>query len=358
MNAKERVLAAFEHRMTDRPPIYPVITYVSLVKLLGKTLSDAWTDPELAYEALYKGWETFGFDGFEVPAVRNEKIPTKMEDGILYILDSEGEKISYFPTPDDFPVDLKPAKVYEYEEILKMHIPTCEELLESGQFDLARKLVERIGGRAFLSGHASDQTFNALVSHRGANNALMDAIEEPELVHQAHELFTKKSIEKAKAYASIGMDAIYIGDAWSSASVISPAMFKEFCVPYYRMAVKEIHKLGLKVYLHICGNSAPILEHMASTGVDGIEPLDPLGGVSLSDARDRVGKVVALKGGINTLTLLNGTPEEVEAETRQCLELFRGVPGYIFGTGDDIPRDVSVENMKRMCETVRAFQNG
>ena len=42
-----------------------------------------------------------------------------------------------------------------------------------------------------------------------------------------------------------------------------------------------MHKMGLKIYLHICGNSNPILEMMASTGVDAIEPLDPLGGVRL-----------------------------------------------------------------------------
>lgn len=356
MTSRERVLAALEHKQTDRPPIYPVMTFVPFAKLLGKTVSDVLTNYELTYEILYRAWEEFGFDGFEIPTFGSTgKIKTVEENGILYTLDSDGNKDSYFPDRNSFPVPVRKAKVWEYDELLAMPLRSCDELLASGVFDLPGELIGRIAGRAFLSGHCAGQTFNSLVDFRGAENAFSDCFDSPELVHQAHSLFTRQTIEKAKAFAKIGADAIYIGDAWSSASVISPGMFEEFCLPYYRLAAEEIHRLGLKVYLHICGNSSPILELMADTGVDAIEPLDPLGGVSLADARNRVGRRVALKGGINTLTLLNGTPDEVEAETRACMEICKDLPGYLFGTGDDIPRDAPVENIRRMCDTVRAY---
>ena len=69
MTAKERVIAALEHRPTDRPPIFPVVTFEPMVKVMGKTLADAWIDPQLMYDALYAGWEAFGFDGFEIPGL-------------------------------------------------------------------------------------------------------------------------------------------------------------------------------------------------------------------------------------------------------------------------------------------------
>lgn len=124
--------------------------------------------------------------------------------------------------------------------------------------------------------------------------------------------------------------------------------YREFCLPYHRQAAAAFHKLGVKVYLHICGNAAPLLEMMADTGVDAIEPLDPLGGVDLADAKRRVGHRVALKGGINTITLLRGTPEAVAEEVRQCIKAAAEGGGYLVGSGDDIPRDAPPENIEAM----------
>ena len=52
---------------------------------------------------------------------------------------------------------------------------------------------------------------------------------------------------------------------------------------------------------------------LADTGAHAVEPLDPLGGVSVADAKRRIGGRVALMGGVNTLTLAHGTPEEVKS---------------------------------------------
>ena len=358
MTAIERVTAALEQRPTDRPPIFPVVTFEPLIKVMGKTLADAWIDPRLMYDALYAGWETFGFDGFEIPVWGYKKRDWVEEDGILYLLNEDGSKKYYFTDPNQNPVKVDRTKrVMSYEEILGRPIKTCDELLAEGNFEQARELVRKIDGRAFLTGHSADQTFNSLVGCRGAENALMDPFDEPELVHQAFEHFTLQSIEKAKAFKEIGMDGIYIGDAWSSCSCISPDIFEEFCVPYYRMAADAIHEMGLKACLHICGNTTPILEMMAATGVDSLEPLDPLGGVKLEDVKDRLGGTVGLKGGINTLTVLNGTVQQVVEETQSCLDLMGTVPGYIFSAGDDIPPHSSIENIMAMCDTVRNYRN-
>lgn len=359
MDSKQRVIAAFERRPTDRPPIFPVVTLVHAAKLIGKSISEIGLEPRLAYDALYKAWEVYGFDGFEIPALDEfplfaEKLHPLWENETLYFVDDAQNKCYYFQDLNDQPIKLN-NRVYSYEEIFAQPVRSCEELLDGGFMDPVRDLIQRVDGRAFLAGHVPGQTFNSLVAYRGSNQTMLDIYDDPDLVFQSFELFNRRTLELAKAFAAVGIDAIYIGDAWSSASIISPAQFEEFCLPYYKRMAGQIHEMGLKAYLHICGNSKPILEKMAQTGVDAIEPLDPLGGVRLDDARDRVGNLVALKGGVNTLTLLSGTADEVERETRECLEIFRDVPGYIFGTGDDIPRDSPVENVLRMCDTVRAY---
>ncbi len=360
MNAVERVTAAMELKPVDRPPVFPVVTFMHASRVSGHKVSQIILNPPLAYDTLYDAWELYKFDGFEVPAydefpVFDQPLVGKNIGGMLYLVDKNtGEPVSRFPDEDDQDLRINPARV-PLAQIPALKYLTADELLAKGYMDGARDLAKRINGRAFLAGHAPGQTMNPLVSLRGSENALFDLIDSPQQVHEAMQHFTLQSIEVGKAFARIGFQGIYIGDAWASASVISPQLFEEFCLPRYRQASDAFHALGLKVYLHICGNSAPLFDLMAATGVDAIEPLDPLGGVKLEDAKARLGGRICLKGGINTLTLLNGTVEQVREETRRCLELFRNQPGYIFGTGDDIPRDAPVENVLAMCREVQGF---
>lgn len=362
MNAVERVTAAMECKPVDRPPVFPVITFMHASRVSGHKVSQVILNPPLNYDTLYAAWELYGFDGFEVAAYNEfpvfyEQLTGKYIDGMLHLVKKDtGEPVSRFPDEDDQDLWINPTRV-PLEQIPSLKYLTADELLEKGYMDGARDLAKRINRRAFLAGHAAGQTMNPLVALRGSETAIFDLLDSPELVHEAMKHFTLQSIEVGKAFARIGFQGIYMGDAWASASVISPQLFEEFCLPRYRQATDAFHALGMKVYLHICGNSAPLFDLMAATGVDAIEPLDPLGGVKLEDAKARLGGRVCLKGGINTLTLLNGTVEQVCNETRWCLELFRNQTGYIFGTGDDIPRDAPVENVLAMCRECKSFSN-
>ncbi|HBE77759.1 MAG TPA: hypothetical protein DDW65_08230 [Firmicutes bacterium] len=356
MNSKERIINAMELREVDRIPIFPVITFIHASRLLNKKVSEIVANPDLCYEALYRAWEYYGFDGFEVPALNEfvifqEKLKAEIYNDELRLVNNAG-KYLYKVSEDDTEIALEKLEM-EITAILNQGYPDKAQLINKGFMDPVYQLIKRINNRAFITGHAPGQTLNSLVKYRGSDQAIFDLLENPDLTHKLFNHFTDASIELGKAFAEVGADAIYIGDAWASASIISPAMFSEFCVPYYSKAAKAFHGMGLKVYLHICGNSAPILEMMADTGVDAIEPLDPLGGVKLSDAKQRVGNRVCLKGGISTLTLLNGKEEEIKKEVLESIEQAGKTPGFIFGTGDDIPRDAPVKSVKFMCELVK-----
>ncbi|KKK65702.1 hypothetical protein LCGC14_2971500, partial [marine sediment metagenome] len=146
------------------------------------------------------------------------------------------------------------------------------------------------------------------------------------------------ALEIAERLKVAPVDALYVGDPSSSASLISPQHFEEFCLPCFRLLCEELHKSDILIYIHICGNSKPILEMMADTGADCIEPLDPLGGVDVADAKRRVGGRVALMGGVNTLTLLEGTPPEaVYDESLACCRAGGSQGGYILAAGDMVP---------------------
>ena len=161
----------------------------------------------------------------------------------------------------------------------------------------------------------------------------------------------------AFALTEIGIDGLLLGDTFGG--VVGPNGFKEFFLPYFQRFVAEMRgRYGARcpiIYLHICGNSTRLLELMADTGVDCIEPLDPLGGVIVKDAKQRVGRRVALMGGVHTVKLAHGTLAEVEQDIQRCLH--EGAPGggYVLACGDMLPTETSREKVEAMLSAARSY---
>jgi MtaA/CmuA family methyltransferase len=190
---------------------------------------------------------------------------------------------------------------------------------------------------------------NTYTKFRGRERALMDLYERPDFVRAAFDMQTDTMIARAERLIGTGIDALYIGDPAASASLISPRHFEEFCLPAYRRFCRHFRETDILIYIHVCGNSQPILEMMADTGAHAVEPLDPLGGVSVEDAKRRIGKRVGLMGGVNTLTLSSGTAAQVRAEAVQkCRE--GGPFGYILAAGDMVPPGTPWENLQALVD--------
>ena len=356
MKAKERVRRALERKEPDRVPVFPVITALHAARATGIRYRDVVLNPWLNYEALLRAWRLYGFDGFEVGlASRLDKDISIVKKSGEEFLSKNGKLLARLQEYD-MPIQLEnEIPIKDEKDIEKIRIKTWKEYIQDGQAEPVKKVLEEVGEDAFIAGTAASQSMNFLVSMRGSQQALLDLIDNPELAHKIMELGTEISIQIGYALIEAGVDAIYIGDAWASSTIISPGQYKEFCFPYHKKATEAFHKKGTPVYLHICGNSMPILEYMAETEVDAIEPLDPLGGVDIAEVKRRVGDKVCLKGGVNTLTLLRGTPEDVMEEAKHCIESAGRGGGYILGSGDDIPTDAPVENVKAMVEAAKIY---
>lgn len=356
MKAKERVKRVLEKRIPDRVPVFPVITALHAARATGIKYRDIVLNPWLNYEALLRAWRLYGLDGFEVglaPMV-DKDVSIVKKNGEEFL--SKKGKLLARLQEHDMPISMEnEAPVKDERDIEKIRIKSWKEYIRDGQTEPVKRVLDEVGDDAFIAGVAASQSMNFLVSMRGSQQALLDLIDNPSLAHRIMELGTEISIQIGYALIETGVDAIYIGDAWASSTIISPRQYKEFCLPYHKKATEAFHKKGVPVYLHICGNSMPILEYMVETGVDAIEPLDPLGGVDIAEAKRRVGDKVCLKGGVNTLTLLKGTPEDVMREAKYCIEVAGKDGGYILGSGDDIPVEAPVENVKAMVEAAKIW---
>ena len=60
-------------------------------------------------------------------------------------------------------------------------------------------------------------------------------------------------------------------------------------------------------------------------------------------------------GNYSPVILARGSSEEARKETIRCLEEGAEGGGYILGTGDEVPPDAKLENMKVMVQTAKEW---
>ena len=222
------------------------------------------------------------------------------------------------------------------------------------QIDQIRQSRERVPD-FFVASGPGGLSMDPYTAMRGRTKAYEDLFLRPEFVQDVHKMILEAGIDNCERLLKTGIDAFYMGDAASSASLISPRHFEEFSLPAYQKFSEHFSGRNILFYLHVCGNSSPILELMAESGMHCIEPLDTLAGVSVEDAKRRVGDRVVLMGGVHTLILADGTPEEVRGEAvRCCLE--GGPDRYILASADMVPPGTSLENLKAMTNVASESQ--
>ena len=132
-------------------------------------------------------------------------------------------------------------------------------------------------------------------------------------------------------------DLLELGGGDASSSVISPALFDRFVVPFDAPLIAAAHQAGLRIVYHTCGGMMPILERIADMRPDAMETFTPrsMGGdADLGEAKRRVGQRVCMIGGFDQFHHFVGcTAGETRQAVRRCFEQ-AGPGGYVLAPSD------------------------
>ena len=187
---------------------------------------------------------------------------------------------------------------------------------------------------------------------------LMATASDPGLVAELVEFSVDYNLILAKEAVTRGVKIVYTGDdfAYNSGPLVSPRSFRKLFYPGLCKVVQGFKDLGLYVMKHTDGDIMSIIDMIIDSGIDCLDPLDPVAGMNLKAIKQKYGDRVALKGNVDCAqTLTFGTPEEVIAETRQCLR--DGAPGggYILSSSNTIHSSVKPENYLAMLDTLKHY---
>lgn len=142
---------------------------------------------------------------------------------------------------------------------------------------------EKVGDSKLIEGWIEGPCAEA-ADLRGINTLMIDFFDDPDFVRELFEFTLQLGIRFAREQVQAGVDIIGVGDA--AASLIGPQFYEQFVWPFEKRLVEELHAMGTRVRLHICGNICPLLEKIGKLECD-IVDLDFM--VPVDQARKAMG---------------------------------------------------------------------
>ena len=362
--------------MPDRVPVYPKIWLDLGAALTGTSFRDVIEDPFVAMEVIIKtglavkadGARLFHFPGRKTAVVEDKLVETDTKGKILGKIDLSGGFATQLADAKDISLEdpyrmafvqfwhTNEPLVNTIEDVRRIAVPEKSIYHELGFADLQKKLLLKYSDKIALIGDCASATLAFCVLYRKLENALLDFMENPGLVHALMEKGVAFAVEKGKFNIDTGIKMLRLNDSVANMSVISPENFREYVFPHMKTVCDELHRYDpeVRIYCHICGNSLPIMDDLIEAGFDCIGPLDPLGGFSVGQSREIVGNRAALMGGVNTLSFINSTPDQVIEESRVCIQA-AGKKGFILGSGCAVPRNASKENLIALSKAAELY---
>ena len=402
MTSRERVLAALNHRETDRVPVdfsghrssgIAAIAYPRLRNALGLP-----PGPVRVYDVIQQlavvdedVLDRFGVDAIElgrgfalddeswtpwtlpdgtacfVPAwtqlerdqgrwiIRSEsgRILAHMPDGALYF------EQTYFPFLEGDDLDVVSDALQEsmWTAIASPPGPINSQTFADGAKRLRnqtdRAIIGLFGGNLFEIGqffYRNDLFMMLLAAEPQRAHGFLDKLVE---IHLAN-------LERFLAAVGEHIDIILFGDdlGMQTGPMISPRMYCEFFKPRHTLLWNRAKELAdVKVMLHCCGGVRELFPHLIEAGLDAINPVQiSCSGMDAAELKREFGRDVTFwGGGCDTRDILpNGTPEQIREHVKRQVEILRPGGGFVFQQVHNILANVPPENIMAMFDAVNA----
>lgn len=370
MTPNDRLMAAFTDHAPDRVPVVPKIWFHLAATLMGIQPRAVIEDPALALRLLIDAAIAAGADAARI--FFTPKRRTRLEAEKLIEVDDRGTCIGVidlaggWATHVDHHTGLRLDDPYDtaFHAYRQYPGPCVADLGDARRIAVpdkafwaaefgghVRQTLAYAGDRAALIGDCDSATLAWYIRYRGMEQAMLDLLDNPRLVHAVMEKGVAYAVERGRFCIDAGLRVLRLNDSVANMLVISPSSWRCFIQPHMTEVCSELHAYcpEVKVYCHICGNILPVIEELVATGLDCIGPLDPMGGFTVAEVRDRVGPNVTLLGGVDTMAFLHSSPDQLYDAARRCLD--QGSVGggrYILSSGCVVPPAASLPHLRAL----------
>jgi uroporphyrinogen decarboxylase len=173
----------------------------------------------------------------------------------------------------------------------------------------------------------------------------------PDLMHHLLAVTATAVTDYLNEQIRSGAQAVMVFDTWGG--LLSAAAYRTFSLAYMtRIMAGLIREHDGRVVPRIAftKGGGQWLERIADCGCDAVG-LDWT--TDIGEARERVGRRVALQGNFDPAILMS-TPEAISAEATRIVEAYGPHPGHVFNLGHGIWQQTPPEHVRILVDRVRA----
>ena len=236
------------------------------------------------------------------------------------------------------------------------------KLIEAGKAQVAFQQKRAAGAKKLrelgypaIEGTSTGAPFDSIGdSLRGTVAICEDMFKRPEKLLEALEWFTSRNIERGLAGSRMGTPPIVAFHLHKgSDTYMSDEQFRTFYWPSLRKVFLGLINEGLIVSGGNQGFHNKRLEYYRDVPKGRV--FWSVGyGTDIARAKEVLGGVCCIRGGLTADILQHGTPEDVDKRVRQVMDIAKKGGGYIFSTSN-MDRNAKVENVKTMIASAKKY---
>jgi uroporphyrinogen decarboxylase len=219
--------------------------------------------------------------------------------------------------------------------------------------DQARKLAAR--NSILVLGNCEISFFGWHRDLMGVENLLMAFYDQPELIHaiSRHHLSFIKDLY-SRVMKDVKGDFVFVWEdmSYKNGPLISPALVREFMLPYYRELVAFFRSHGdYKFLLDSDGDVTQLIPLFAEVGIDGMLPFEVAAGMDIRRIAEQYPSLI-ICGGLDKREIAKG-PGAIDRELEAKLPAMFRRGGYFPSMDHHVPPEVSYADFQYYLQKTR-----
>jgi uroporphyrinogen decarboxylase len=236
--------------------------------------------------------------------------------------------------------------------------PTRDE--EETRWEGIKEKVANLQQQGFAVHVTGSLFFETIWAMRGFEQLMLDMAEDSPVAYRLFERMGEIQFWRAEFAAKTGVDVILLGDdvATQRGPLLGNTMWRKWMFPWFNNSIRIAKNINPKVLImyHSCGNVSNMIDGFLEAGIDILNPCQPEC-MDIFELKKRYGKRLSFHGGIGVQSVLPfGTTQEVREITNKTLDAMTEGGGYLCSTSHVVGKNIPVENVLAMVETVRRYK--
>jgi len=263
-------------------------------------------------------------------------------------------KVMYGMVPSDPALQRRVEFFVKTDRDYKIYEAYLEEFINRAEPNM-REVIEAFNtiGNDGVPSVGFGCPFDELCIIRGPENLLVDLHRRPQVVREVLTFLQEVNVKKVEAFIESPSEVLCYF-AWGAYDM-SLAHFREWILPSLKRATDLVRKTDRYVGFWFSGKVRDLLPIALEAKPYFIEPFELQSNITLKEAKRLYGKKVCLMGNFDPVVLVFGSPEDAGRETLRCLEEGMEGGGYVLVTGDEVPANAKIENLRAMVRTVEKY---